>query len=89
MSKIVIEGLRFDTKKAAQHWRMSNWDGHNNIDGDLYRSSKGAWYMFVPTQWSNYEHWILTSPAEVLENYRDFFGEEAIEQIAAYVEDWE
>jgi hypothetical protein len=89
VSKIVIEGQRFDTSKAKKQWNMAYWDGSNWIQGELYLSSKGQWYMYSPSQWSNGHHWELTSPAEVLENYRNYFEDPVIEEIAAYVEDWE
>jgi hypothetical protein len=86
--KIVIEGSRFDTEKA-QHWDLSLWDGHNWIQGDLYRSSKGTWYVNTPSQWSNGHHWELTTPAQALEDYRQFLEDSQVEEISKYVDDWE
>lgn len=87
--KIVIEGHRFDTTKAEKHWQLAFWDQHNWIRGELYKSSKGKWYMLSPSQWSNEQNWLMTSPAEILESYRDFLQEDAIEEIAKYIDDWE
>jgi hypothetical protein len=87
--KIVIEGHRFDTNKAEKHYELTHFDGHNHITGDLFKSSKGKWYMWTPSQWANCHSWIMTSPAEILEQYRDFLKEDEIEEISQYVEGWE
>lgn len=87
--RLVIDGKRLDTEKAALHLTMAYWDGHNNITGDVYKSSKGQWYMHTPSQWSNEQHWILITPHEIIEMYRDFFEEDEIEIISSHLEDWE
>lgn len=87
--KIVIEGHRFDTNKAEKHYELARFDGHNHIRGDLFKSSKGKWYMWTPSQWGNGHRWELTSPAEILEHYRDFLSDVEIEEISQYVEGWE
>jgi len=87
--KIVVDGHKFDTSKAKRHYTMANFDGHNQITGDLYISSKGQWYMYSPSQWGNGHRWQMTSPEEILEQYREFFDEKEIEEISAHVEGWE
>lgn len=87
--RVVIEGKRLDTEKAVLHIEMAYFDGSNHITGDLYKSSKGTWYMVTPSQWSNGHHWTLTTPHEVIELYRDFFTDEDIEEISQHVEGWE
>jgi hypothetical protein len=87
--RLVIDGKRLDTEKAALHFNMSYWDGHNNINGDLYKSSKGHWYMLTPSQWESRKYWILTTPHEVIEVYRDFFDEDEIATISSHIDGWE
>jgi len=55
MTISIINGRRFDTKKAIRHWSLNYHDGRNLYEGDLYLSSKGNFYCFTPSQWGN-EH---------------------------------
>jgi hypothetical protein len=88
--KIVVAGHRFDTDKAKKHYKLAYWDNRNWHTGHLWISSKGAFYMEEPTQWSNYAgNYRLTSPEEILENYRQYLESSEIEEISAYVEGWE
>ena len=80
MSIECIDGHRFDTDKAQRHWTMWHFNGHNILTGDLYLSSKGTWYIYTPSQWSNGHRWEVVDPADVLERYGDYFdGEEKTE----------
>lgn len=88
--KIVVEGRKFDTSKAKKHYKLAYWDQRNWHTGHLWISSKGDFYMEEPTQWSNYAgNYHLTTPEDILENYRQYLEEAEIEEISQYVEGWE
>ena len=79
MSIECIDGHRFDTDKASQHWHMHHFNGNNVLEGDLYLSSRGTWYLYTPSQWANGHRWEVIDPAELLDRYGDYFddGEKA------------
>lgn len=78
---VSIDGKRFDTSKAQDHWEMRHWDGNNNHTGDLYLSSQGTWYLETPSQWANGRRWELIDPEVVIERYRDYFTQDEIGEI--------
>jgi hypothetical protein len=83
MSIECIDGHRFDTDKAKKHWHMRHFDGNNVLKGDLYLSSRGTWYMYTPSQWSNGHRWELSDPADLLERYGDYFDDDEKAEIMA------
>jgi hypothetical protein len=88
--KIVVDGHKFDTSKAKKHYKLAYWDNRNWHTGHLWISSKNVFYMEEPTQWSNYTgNYHLTTPEDILENYRQYLEESEIEEISKYVEGWE
>ena len=88
--KIVVDGHKFDTTKAKKHYKLSYWNSHNWINGNLWISSKNVFYMEEPTRWSNYAgNYRMTSPIEILSTYREYLNETEIEEIAKYIDDWE
>jgi hypothetical protein len=78
---IAIDGKRFDTSKAQDHWHLHHFDGSNTHTGDLYLSSQGTWYIETPSQWANGRRWELIDPADVIERYSDYFTQEEIAEI--------
>ena len=88
--RIVLGNHRFDTTKAKRHITLDHWDGSNRQLGNLWITTKNVFYMEEPTQWSNFtENYRLTTPSEILEDYRRYLTEEEIDEIAGYIEDWE
>jgi len=88
--KIVVEGHKFDTGKAKRHIKLAYWNNSNWINGNLWISSKNVFYMEEPTQWSNYAgNYHLTTPEDVLENYRQYLEDSEIEESSQYIEGWE
>ena len=75
---IAIDGHRFDTTKARKTWNLRYHDGNNFHEGDLYLSSRGAWYIETPSQWSNGHRWELT---DVIERYSHYLSQTAIAEI--------
>lgn len=69
MTIVCTEGHRFDTKKAKGHWDLGYHDGNNLHLGDLYLSSKGTWYCYTPSQWSNGHRWEIEDAATLIERY--------------------
>ena len=88
MAKIAIESKRLDTSKARHHWTLTHFDGHNMIYGDIYVSSRGQWYVLIPSQWG--ESWELTTAAEALECYGHILKDEDRAEMATVGKlDWE
>ena len=83
MAKVVIEGHRFDTKKAKIRFDLQYFDGNNSHTGKLYCSSTGVWYVYTPSQWSNQHAWEVIDPTEALERYDRYLTDEHKEKIAA------
>jgi hypothetical protein len=80
---VPIEGYRFDTEKAKEHWELMYHDGHNLLTGDLYLSSRGTWYVYTPSQWSNCHRWELIDPETAVERYCDYLSQGEITEILA------
>lgn len=80
--KLTIDGVMLDTEKAQQ-WPLSYMDERSNHHtGDVFRSSKGTWYVFTPSQWSNRHSWVLMNPADILSEYDKYIEEEDKAEIA-------
>ncbi len=81
--KISINGHHFDTDKASHHWDLDWFDQNSNRHtGDVYRSSKGQWYVYTPSQWSNMHYWELMSVSEILSNYDEYLEDDEKAEIA-------
>lgn len=80
--KLVIDGIRLDTDKASHHWDLWYNDGSNSFTGDVYRSSKGTWYMYTPSQWANRHSWVLMTPEEILSAYPEYLSDGTKAEIA-------
>ncbi len=89
MTKIIIEGQRFDTAKAVRHIHIAHHDGHNMLYGEIYKSSGGQWYVYTPSQWSNGHRWALMSPEEIHESYGHMLDSEERAIIEADIQGWE
>ena len=88
--KITIEGQRLDTKKASHHWDLYYFDGSNQHTGKVYLSSKGTWYVYTPSQWSNQHSWCLMDPPAILSEYDRYLEDEEKTEIAELAGlDWE
>jgi hypothetical protein len=91
MPKICINGHRFDTAKVSHHWGLERQDDrYNNHTGDVYRSSKGVWYVETPSQWANMHSWVIMTPDEILNEYADYltdYDKEEITKVAGL--DWD
>jgi hypothetical protein len=72
MARVVIDGHRFDTRKAQIKWELEYWDGHNWHTGMLCMSSTGIWYTLTPSQWSNMHNWEIIDPTEAMERYAKY-----------------
>ena len=81
--KITIDGIRLDTEKASQSWTLYWADDRSNAhSGHIYRSSKGQWYVYTPSQWSNQHTWELSTAANILNDYDKYLNDEQKTQIA-------
>jgi hypothetical protein len=80
---VVIGGKAFNTCKAQRRWVLEYHDGENYSRGELYVSSKGNWYLWSPSQWSNSHAWMLTSPVDAVEKYGKFLSQDEIVEILA------
>jgi hypothetical protein len=78
---VAIEGHIFDTSKAKKHYELRYWDDHNWIEGDLYESSHGTWYVYTPSQWRAASYWRITTAQEAVEEYRNYLSQKEIEEI--------
>jgi hypothetical protein len=89
--KICIDGHRFDTKRATHHWDLSWHDERSNEHtGDLYRSAKGTWYVYTPSQWGNRHSWEIITPEDALDQYSRYLTNEEKTEIAEVAGlDWE
>ena len=89
--KITIEGHRFDTALAKHHFALVYVDHQSNRhSGDLYCSSRGQWYVYTPSQWSNCHSWQLTTAEEALSDYDRYLTDDQKKQIAQLGDlDWE
>lgn len=88
--KVTIDGHHFDTEKASGHWQLYNFDGNNQHTGDLYRSSKGTWYVWTPSQWANQHSWMLIEPSDALDQYDKYLNDDEKTEIAELAGlDWE
>lgn len=79
--KITIDGVRLDVEKATK-FSLSRHDGSNNSTGSAYRSPKGRWYVYTPSQWANGHAWELSTAADVLGDYDGYLVESDKEEIA-------
>lgn len=80
--RITIDGHHLDTEKASHHWELDYWDDHNRHTGDVYRSSKGTWYVYTPSQWANQHAWRIMTPANILNDYDQYLTEDEKDEIA-------
>jgi len=79
--KVSIDGHVFDTSKVKWHASLNYFDGHNQIYGDVYESSTGIFYVYTPSEWSNMHRWEIQTPGEIIENYLDMLGEDAVDHL--------
>jgi hypothetical protein len=81
--KITIDGVRLDTDKAKLHIALY-WadDRSNQHTGDVYLSSLDQWYVYTPSQWGNMHSWVLSTAAEILNDYDRYLTEEKKDAIA-------
>lgn len=91
MSKIAIDDKMFNTEMATHDYDLHGFDGNSNqIRGHLYRSSRGTWYVYTPSQWSNRRRWEITTGKQALLDYSHYLGQEQMAEIAKLCElDWE
>lgn len=69
-----LDGSLVDTRKAVAHWEESSfWDGRNQISKatndqftheDLYKSSKGRYYIEHSSQWQGSRHYVTECEPE-------------------------
>jgi len=69
MTIAIINNKKFDTTKALRHWSLNYFDGNNHHYGDLYLSSKGSFYCWTPSQWSNRHSWDTNSVDVLIDLY--------------------
>ena len=70
MEKIYIENHVFSTEKAKWHCEISALDSRGNrIEGDVYLSSTGIFYVHTPSQWANEMSWLIMTPEDILDRY--------------------
>lgn len=89
--KVTIDGHHFDTQKASHYWDLEYFDqSSNRHTGTLYRSSKGIWYVYTPSQWTNQHSWQLIEPVEALTDYDKYLEDKEKTEIAELAGlDWE
>lgn len=78
---VAIEGHRFDTSKSKAHYELIGHINGNRHTGDLYLSSRGTWYVWTPSQWSNGHRWELVDPEVAVERYQDYLSQDEIAEI--------
>jgi hypothetical protein len=84
MTKIFIENHVFSTEKAKWHADLFAFDPRSNrIEGDVYESSTGIFYVHTPSQWANQMSWLIMTPEDILNEYGDMLDDKDADYVIA------